>query len=319
MWNARAVLIVFLGETFAAAREVLRELLPDDDIRACAPGELPPAPIDVVVPAMGRVDAELMDAARPRLIQQFGAGLEGVDLDAARLRGIPVANVPAASTGNAGSVAELVVLQLLALSRRLDDARQGVRDRLLGEPIGRSLAGATATVLGVGAIGREVAACLRPFGTRLIGVGRRAESELDADVAASIDAYHPLDQLTVALARSDLLVVCIPLTEQTRGLVGADELATLRPGALLINVGRGPLVDHDALVDALRSGQLAGAGLDVFWQEPIDPADPVLRYNVIATAHIGGVTVQAYQATGRQFAANIERLRNGEPLQNRTP
>lgn len=312
------MLIVFLGETFSAAREVLRELLPDDDIRACAPGALPPAPVDVVVPAMGRVDAELMDAARPRLIQQFGAGLEGVDLDAARERGIPVANVPAAGTGNAGSVAELVVLHLLALSRRLDEAREAVRTGAVGEPIGRSLAGSTATVLGLGAIGREVAARLRPFGTRLIGVGRRAKSELDAEVAALLDAYHPFDQLTSALAQSDLLVLCTPLTEQTRGLVGAAELAALRPDALLVNVGRGPLVDHDALVDALRRGQLAGAGLDVFWQEPIDPADPVLRYNVLATAHIGGVTVQAYDSTGRQFAANVERLRNGEPLQNRT-
>ncbi|HEX2299030.1 MAG TPA: hypothetical protein VHH34_11025 [Pseudonocardiaceae bacterium] len=100
--HARAVLIVFLGETFAPARGVLRELLPQDEIRTGPADRFPPGPIDVLVPAMGQVDAELMDATRPRLIQQFGAGLEGVELVAAAERGIPVAHVPAASTGNLG-------------------------------------------------------------------------------------------------------------------------------------------------------------------------------------------------------------------------
>lgn len=310
------MLIAFLGETFPAAREVLRELLPDDEIRACA-DDGPPSRTDVLVPAMSRVDGELMDAARPRLIQQFGAGLEAVDLDAALARGIPVANVPAAGTGNAASVAELCVLHLLALSRRLDEAREALRERRLGEPVGRSLAGLTATVLGLGAIGREVSLRLRPFGTRLIGVGRRPASELDPGVAGLVDAYHPVSELARALAQSDLVVVCTPLTPRTRGLIGAAELAALRPGGLLVNVGRGPLVDHDALVAALRDGRLAGAGLDVYWQEPVDPEDPVLRENVLATPHLGGVTEQAYRATARRFADNVERLRRGEPPRDR--
>lgn len=85
----------------------------------------------------------------------------------------------------------------------------------------------------------------------------------------------------------------------------------------MVNVGRGPVVDHDALVAALSSGLLAGAGLDVFWQEPVDPADPVLAESVTATPHVGGVTTQAYRATAQRFAANVERLRRGEPLENR--
>jgi phosphoglycerate dehydrogenase-like enzyme len=317
LWEASFVLIVFLGETFSAAREMLRELRPDDEIRACEAGQLPSTPIDVLVPAMSRLDAQLMDAAQPRLIQQFGAGLEGVDLDAAKERGIPVANIPAASTGNAASVAELAVLHLLALSRRLDESRAAVRDQRLGEPIGRSLAGRTATVVGLGAIGREVSVRLRAFGTKLIGVGRRSDSELEPHVVALIDAYYPVHELTKALAHSDLLVLCTPLTAQTRGLIGSAELAALRPGGFLINVGRGPLVDHDALLVALRDGQLAGAGLDVFWHEPIDPADPLLQENVLATPHIGGVTVEAYRATAQRFAANVDRLFRGEPINDR--
>ncbi len=93
--------------------------------------------------------------------------------------------------------------------------------------------------------------------------------------------------------------------------------AALDSGALLVNVGRGPLVDHDALLAALRDRQLAGAGLDVFWHEPVDPADPLLQENVLATPHVGGVTEQAYRATEQKFAANVERLRCGEPLQGR--
>jgi phosphoglycerate dehydrogenase-like enzyme len=311
------VLIVFVGESFSAAREMVGELLPDDEIRACAADSLPAAPIDVLVPTMNRVDAQLMDAVRPRLIQQFGAGLEGVDLDAASERGIPVANIPAASTGNAASVAELAVLHLLSLSRQLDASREALQNRQLGEPIGQSLAGRTATVLGLGGIGREVALRLRAFGTRLIGVGRRPSAELDPETAALVDSYYPIEQLSQALGRSDLLVVCTPLTAQTRGLIGASELAALRPGGLLINVARGPVVDRDALLAALRDGRLAGAGLDVFWSEPIDPADPILAENVLATPHVGGVTTQAGLATARRFADNIERLRRGEPIEDR--
>ncbi len=317
LWEAGVVLIAFLGETFSAAREMLREQLPGDEIRVCAASRMLPAQVDVLVPAMSRLDAQLMDATQPRLIQQFGAGLEGVDLDAAKQRGIPVANVPAAGTGNASSVAELAVLHLLALSRRLDESREALRDRQLGEPMGRSLVGRTATVVGLGAIGREVSIRLRAFGTRLIGVGRRPYAEVDRDVVALIDAYYPVGKLTEALARSDLLVACMPLTPQTRGLIGAAELAALGPGALLINVGRGPLVDHDALLAALRDRQLAGAGLDVFWDEPVDPADSLLQENVLATPHVGGVTIQAYRATAKKFAANVERLRRGQQIQDR--
>jgi phosphoglycerate dehydrogenase-like enzyme len=311
--------IRFLGDSFPAAREILADLLAGDDVDAWPTGV--PAGLDgtadVLVPAMHGVDGSVMDAARPALIQQFGAGLEGVDLEAAAARRIPVANVPANQTGNAGSVAELAVLHLLALSRRFDQARARLRDGLLGEPVSCGLAGQTATVVGLGAIGREVLIRLRPFGVRLVGMGRRPRSEVDATVVALLDEYRPLDELHAALAATDLLVLCLPLTQDTRGLIGAAELQALRPGGILVNVGRGPLVDHDALVAALRSGHLEGAGIDVFWQEPIDPADPVLAENVSATPHVGGVTTHAYRATAQRFAANVERLRRGEPPEDR--
>jgi phosphoglycerate dehydrogenase-like enzyme len=310
--------IRFLDDSFPAAHEILAGVLAGDDVDAW-PAGVPAGDdgaADVLVPAMLGVDGHVMDAVRPALIQQFGAGLDGVDLEAAAARGIPVANVPADQTGNAGSVAELAVLHLLALSRRFDQARACLRDGLLGEPVSRGLAGRTATVIGLGAIGREVLIRLRPFGVRLVGVGRRPRGGVDAAVLALVDEYRSLGELPAALAAADLMVVCLPLTASTRGLIGAAELSALRPGGIVVNVGRGPVVDHDALVVALRSGRLEGAGLDVFWQEPVDPTDPVLAENVTATPHVGGVTAHSYRATARRFAANVERLRRGEPLEN---
>lgn len=311
--------IRFLGDNFPAALKLLAEMLTEDDLAAW-PGDIPAGPdgaADVLVPAMRRVDGPLIDAVRPLLIQQFGAGLEGVDLAAAADRLVPVANVPADKTGSAGSVAELVVLHLLALSRRFDQARACLRRGLLGEPVGRGLAGQTATVIGLGAIGRQVLIRLRAFDVRLVGVARRPRAEVDVSVLALVDEYRPLDDLYSALATTDLLVLCLPLSPSTRGLIGTTELGALRPGGIVVNVGRGPVVEHDALLAALRSGHLHGAGLDVFWQEPIDPGDPVLAENVTATPHVGGVTAHAYHATAQGFAANVERLRRGEPLENR--
>ena len=310
--------IRFLGDSFPEAREILAGVLAGDDVGAwSAAGPAGPGgTADVLIPALCRVDGPVMDAVRPALIQQFGAGLDGVDLEAATARRIPVAHLLGDQHGG-GSVAELAMLHLLALSRRFDQARARLRDGLLGEPVSRGLAGQTATVIGLGAIGREVLIRLRPFGVRLVGVGRRPRAEADAAAVALVDEYRPLSELHTALEATGLLVLCLPLTASTRGLIGAAELGALPPGGIVVNVGRGPVVDHDALVAALRSGRLEGAGLDVFWHEPIDPADPVLAENVIATPHVGGVTTHAYRATALRFAANVERLRRGEPLENR--
>lgn len=304
--------ILFCDETFPAARPLLQARLPHDEVLASPPQQLPEAlaGVDVVIPLMARVDAALMDAGRFRLVQQWGAGIEGVDLAAAAERGIWVANVPSAATGNADSVAEHAVLLMLALLRQLPRAQASVRDELLGTPMGRTLAGCTVCLFGLGGIARALARRLHPWDVRLIGIGRRPVPPPEP----ALDRYFPFAARQAALAETDILVLCLPLTAETAGVIDTAALAALPRGAYLVNVARGPLIDYPALRTALATGHLAGAALDVFWQEPIPPDDPLLALpNLLATPHVAGVTERSYRGIADAVAANIERLRRGEP------
>jgi phosphoglycerate dehydrogenase-like enzyme len=263
---------------------------------------------------MSRIDASLMDAGPIRLIQQWGAGIEGVDLAAARERGIPVANVPAMG-GNADSVAEHAILLIIALLRELPAAQERVRAGRLGAPQGRTLAGRTVCLYGLGAIAKALARRLKPFNVRLVGITRDPNA---AKVKAfELDACFSVEQRDAGLAQSSVLVLCTSLSRETHGMIDEGALATLPKGAYLVNIARGPLIQYDALCDALRSGHLGGVGLDVFWKEPIAPDDPLLALpNVIATPHVAGVTDRSYEGIAEVVATNIERLRRGEPLMN---
>ena len=307
--------ILIASTAFPDVARLLAERLPDDEIvvdRGAAGGRF-----EVVLPLMTRVGGELMDRFAPRLIQQFGVGLEGVDRDAARERGIVVANVPAAGTGNSEGVGEIAVLHLLALLRRYPAGIESVGSARLGEPLGSTLLGGRVVVLGLGDVGRAVCERLTGFGCELVGVGTRSATDGDAACAEmGLAAYRPVAELTDALAGARALVVCCVLNDATRGLVGERELAALGPHGVLVNVARGPIVDYDALLAALRGGLIGGAGLDVYWQEPIDPADPLLALEgvVSVSPHVGGVTEPAYATMADRVVANIERLRRGESV-----
>jgi phosphoglycerate dehydrogenase-like enzyme len=296
----------------------LRQRLPADEFfvwvdRRMAP---PVSETDILVPMMCRIDAAIMDALRPRLIQQVGSGLEGVDLAAAKARAIPVANAPGGS-GNPESVAEHVILLMLALLRQLPLAQANVRAGILGGPQGRALAGRTVCLWGLGATARSLARRVRALDVTLIGITRDPHADKVAEYG--LDACYATDDRVAALSRTDILVPCVRLSDATRGLVDANAFAALPVGAYLVNAARGPLVDYRALTDALTSGRLAGAGLDVFWHEPIAPDDPLLALpNVIATPHIAGVTDWSYREIIDAVATNIERFRRGEPLLNRS-
>jgi len=304
------------GTGFAAVRQFLIEALPNaqfDQIEVAtlrAKGHK----ADVMLPAMSRIDGTLMDRIEGlRLIQQWGAGLEGVDIAAATERKIAVANVPTPGTGNAESVAEWCVMAAIALSRRLPLAQETIRTGgTWGTPLGRALIGRTAGIVGLGGIGQALASRLRPFGMRLVGLQRRPEPALAERLGMEwVDGPERLAEL---LRRSDYLFLCVPLTEQTRHLIDEAALAMLPPQACIINAARGGLLSTQAMLRALQEGRLIGAGLDVFEQEPLDPASPLLgRADVIATSHIAGVTDVSYRGIARGVVANIVRILAGQP------
>jgi phosphoglycerate dehydrogenase-like enzyme len=314
--------IGLVGGGFPEVRRCLTAALDELAIPELAGTELidvphsAPVPVDVLSPLGSTIDGPLMDACGARFVQQFGVGVSGVDLDAARARGLPVANVPGGDSGNATAVAELAVLHLLALLRRFTEARANVAEKAVGAPMGTMLRGRTVAVLGTGDIGVEVASRLAAFGAHVVGTGRR-EADAYPAAAAVVGTYRRADDLAAALDGVDDLVVACPLTEDTRGIVDGAALAVLRPGGHVVNVGRGPVVDYDALLAALRSGQLTGAGLDVTWQEPIDPHDELLAENVVVTPHIGGITEESYAGMARGFVANVGRFARREEIHHR--
>ena len=311
--------ILFCGNGFPASHSLLKERLraSEDEIAVCNGANLRESlsQADVVIPMMTVLDEARMEAGNFRLVQQWGSGLEGVDLHAARSRGIWVANVPA-SGNNADSVAEHALLLTLALLRQLPAAQANVRQGALGAPLGRMLAGRTVCLYGLGATARALAHRLRPMGVRLIGITR--DPGASKVVQFALDECFGASERYQALSKTDVLVLCVRLALETRGLVDASAFAALPQGALLVNAARGGLVDYSALYDALSTGHLGGAGIDVYWTEPFPPDDPLLKFpNVIATPHVAGVTDGSYADIVDVVASNIDRLRRAEPPLNR--
>lgn len=312
--------ILFCGSTFPDAPEFLRRRLPSDsgdELIVWSGGDVRPMldGVDVVIPKMQRMDRQWMQMGNFRLVQQWGAGLEGIDLDAARARRIWVSNVPA-SGGNAESVAEHAILLILCLLRNFSLAQSNVRSGILGAPLGNMLAGRTVCLYGLGAIALALAKRLAGFGVHLVGITRDVTSPKIAQFGLE-RCYHVTER-DRCFAETDILVLCLRFSEALRDTIGEPELAGLRTGAYLINVARGGLVNYHALYSRLESGQIAGAALDVFWEEPIATEDPILKLpNVIATPHIGAVTRNSFAGIAEAVATNIERLRKGEPPLNR--
>jgi len=312
--------ILFCGDGFPAVPDYLarrldrakEEIIVCEDeqaVMAAAPGAT------VLIPSMCSIHAAVLDAGDFRLVQQWGAGLEGVDLNAAQARDIWVANVPAAGK-NADSVAEHVILLLLAVLRQLPSAQANLGAGVLGAPVGRTLAGLTVCLFGLGNVARALARRLPAFDVRLIGLTRDPHAPKVAELGLAA-AYSPYER-NACLAGADVIIICTPLTPETRGFIDAEALAALPCGAVLVNAARGPIVDYDALYSALTSGHLGGAGLDVFWREPMPPDDPLLALpNVIATPHVAGVTDRSYREIADAVVSNIERVRRGEPPLNR--
>jgi len=286
--------------------------LPGWEITVCPRGEMTDHldGVDVVCPWGAPLDAVTLKAGTFGLVQQFGVGLEKIDVAAATEQGVWVARIPGAAGGNADSVAELAMLQLLALVRRLDETREALWNRRWEQrPLGGTLLGSTILIVGLGAIGDAVAARLSGFGARLLGV--RAHPECGGP--AGLDEVAGPGHLLRLLGQADAVLCCAMLHEGNAGMFGEAAFAAMKRGAIFVNVARGGLVDEDALLAALESGQVAGAGLDVHTSEPADPDSDLLRHpRVFATPHVGGLTRTMFTRTGRVFAQELHRWTRGE-------
>ena len=294
-------------------QQALQTALADHKILPWQSGAKAPAePVDVLL-AMGAVTREDM-AALPglTLIQTLSDGYEKVDVDAATERGIWVSYAPADATGNGDSVAEYAVLLLLAAARRLGIARASIHEPNIEKPgNAQSLLGKTVCIVGVGSIGDKIAQRLATFGTRLIGVDR---SPLEAPRQIPT---RPLDKLHDALAEADFVVLCIRATADNRHMFDAKTFAVMKPGAILVNIARGSLIDELALHDAVKSGHLGGAGLDVLEHEPIDPANPLLAVpEIFITPHEAGLTDLTIQGTVQFVQHAMQQFSQGHKLKS---
>lgn len=291
---------------------LLRAALPEQEFVAL--GHYAPESLrgyDVVIPTMSRITGTLLGTAdRLRLIQQVGSGLEGVDIEAAKKRGIQVANVPTDACGNADSVAELGIYLMIGLARNVRGMAKSFANRKIGEPRGTTLMGKTAGIVGLGGIGKALIRRLRALDMKIIGVKRDAAGASAGEMG--LDWVGSRGDLERLLGMSDFVVLCLPLTEESRNLLNDRTFAAMKKGSFLINLSRGGLVDRNALENALATGRIAGAGLDVFWEEPVDPADPIFRHNVFVTPHIGGSTDISIGGIAGIVADNIHRAERGQ-------
>jgi len=275
----------------------LMELLPETDVLW-----------HVLKPATA---AMMATAPKLRLIQKIGVGVNTIDLEAAKKRGIAVCNLPGT---NARAVAELTLALMLATLRRLPlfdgatrDGSAWSLDPNVQDSLGE-LGGRTVGLVGYGAVPRLLAPVLKALGCKLLYTARGPHA----------DALGEFESLNALLAEVDILSLHVPLTSETQHLIDAAAIRRMRRGAVLINTARGELVDQAALTEALRDGHLAAAGLDVFAEEPTNPAELLLSLpNVVVTPHVGWLTTGTFDRSLALAAENCRRLAVGETLLHR--
>ena len=272
-------------------------------------------------------DGDLSRAPRLRWLARAGAGVEDLDMPRLAEAGITVTN---ASGLHASSMGEYVLGAILfgfqQHAARLDLQRRREWDQAVAWA--NPIRGRTIAVLGYGSIGREVARLASAFGMRVLAVKLRPEQRTDdgfvPDGVGDPEGRIPerivgLDGLRGVLAEADAVAIALPLTSATRGILGRDAIASMKPGAYIVNVGRGPMIDETALIAALREGRLAGAYLDVFDEEPLPPDHPYWSTpNLYVSPHIAGVnSYERYWAMmGPLLLENTRRLLDGRPLVN---
>ncbi len=284
------------------------------------PGDDPPSPDSlrqavvrsdgILVNIADRVDEDLIEAAPSlRIVSQMAVGYDNIDVAAATRRGVLVTNTPGVLTD---TTADMAFALLLAKARRLPEGERAIRRSEWGEwkpwfMLGHDLTGKTLGIVGLGAIGAAVARRAAGFGMHVIYNSRHRKR--DAETALGVEWR----ELPALLAESDYVSLHVALNDETRGMIGAGELAQMKPDGVLINTARGGVVKQAALVQALRDGVIGGAGLDVFEMEPLAADDPLMEFdNVVVAPHLGSATVETRTRMSDMAVENLLAFLRGE-------
>jgi lactate dehydrogenase-like 2-hydroxyacid dehydrogenase len=255
------------------------------------------------------IDAEVLEAAEGcKVFSNFAVGFNNVDLDACKARGVIVTNTPGVLTD---ATADMAWALLFAAARRVAETDRFVREgRWVGwapmQFLGAEVTGATLGVVGAGRIGTAFALRSAGFGMKVLYADSRTNEELESRLGARRVDF------AILLAESDFVSIHVPLNEETRHLIGAGELSAMKPGAVLVNTSRGPVVDEEALVAALKEGRIAAAGLDVFENEPALAPGLTELPNTVLTPHTGSATHTARARMAELAARNLIAVLNGE-------
>ena len=276
------------------------------------------ADVEGLLTAGTPINDELLDhAPRLRIVSNISVGYDNFDVEAMKRRGVMGTHTPGVLDD---TVADLAMALILAAARRVAELDRLVRRGGWVKGMDRELFGldvhhATLGIIGMGRIGEAVAKRARlGFDMEVLYYNRSRKPEAEARYGA---VYASLDEL---LARSDFVVILTPLTPETKKMIGREQLARMKPTAILVNVSRGPVVDEAALIEALRSGTIRGAALDVFEKEPVDPDNPLLALdNVVLLPHIGSATAKTRRAMAMLAARNLVAGLKGETPPNLVP
>jgi D-3-phosphoglycerate dehydrogenase len=273
----------------------------------------------IIVNGFNSIDKSILDSCpKLKLVQQSGIGVDSIDIKECTMRGIYVANVPMA---NAISVAEHTIFLILYLAKNIKSktgkegsSLSGILDsKIKGFP-GIEVAGKTLAIIGLGVTGIEVAKRAKAFGMRVNAITKHPFTKTEGSNSKYfVDSINGTDKLQEIISNADIVSVHTPLNKETEGMIGSNELRRMKASAYLINVARAHIIDKDALYLALSSEEIAGAAFDVYWSEPVDPNEDLLRLdNFLLTPHIAGWTAEAIDSITKIITINIERLSRGQ-------
>jgi len=265
---------------------------------------------DVIVNDFSKIDKTLIDGCpNLRLVHQIGIGYDNVDVAYCTSKSVYVANVPLA---NAVSVAEHTMFLILYLAKNMKgtstNTGTSILESRLAGVLGSELQGKTITIIGLGATGLEVAKRAKSFGMHVVAMTKNPSLK-KPEKEYFVDSIGGLETLSESLARADYVSLHTPLTAETRSMIGKKELSLMKKSSFLINVARAPIVDREALFTELSSKKISGAAFDVFWEEPADSNDKLLKLdNFVLTPHTAGWTHESVDAIARIITTNIERI-----------